>query len=179
MVKRTRALTAATVVGAVVSLGRPAVAQVPAAAARGTGGYHILLTGKARLMVKFALEGALRRLARPQCQQLFTDFADPAGHTLSNTLAALGQTPEEAMAALYFVEGDESIQCHSDGTRAAFTVPGIRVIHVCGTRFVDRFARRTAGEILMIHELLHTLGLGEDPPTSAQITDAAWTRCGH
>jgi hypothetical protein len=34
---------------------------------------------------------------------------------------------------------------------------------VCGTRFVARFARRTAGDILLIHELLHTLGLGETP----------------
>jgi len=53
------------------------------------------------------------------------------------------------------------------------------VIYVCGTRFTDRFARRIAGEILLIHELLHALGLGENPPTSAHITDAVRIRCGN
>jgi hypothetical protein len=85
----------------------------------------------------------------------------------------------EALAALYFVEGDESVECHADGTRGAFTVPGNRVIYVCGTRFTDRFARRIAGETLLIHELLHALGLGENPPTSAQITEAVRIRCGN
>lgn len=181
MVKRTRALTAATVVGAVVilSLGRPAFAQVPTAAPQLTRAYHIFLTGKARMVVNDALDGAVRRLARPQCQQLFTDFADPAGHALSDTLAASGKTAGESLADLYFVEGDGSPQCRANDWTAAFTVPRSRVIYVCGTQFADRFALKTSGgEILLIHELLHALGLGENPPTSAHITDAVRTRCG-
>jgi hypothetical protein len=179
MVKRTRALTAATVVGAVVilSLGRPAFAQVPTAAPQLTRAYHIFLTGKARMVVNDALDGAVRRLARPQCQQLFTDFADPAGHALSDTLAASGKTAGESLADLYFVEGDASPQCRANDWTAAFTFPHSRVIYVCGTQFADRFARKT-GEILLIHELLHALGLGENPPTSAHITDAVRIRCG-
>jgi hypothetical protein len=177
MVKRRTALTAAVVVEAVLSLGRPAVARVPTAAS--PRAYHIFLTGKDRVLVKDAINGALRRLAKPRCQQLFTDFTNPDGHTLSDTLAAWGKTPGEALAALYFVEGDGSSQCRADGTRAAFTVPGSRVIYVCGTRFADRFALRTAGEILLIHELLHALGLGENPPTSAYITDTVSMRCGN
>jgi hypothetical protein len=52
------------------------------------------------------------------------------------------------------------------------------VIHVCGQRIVQ-FAVTTKGaEILLIHELLHALGLGENPPTSARITDAVMHRCG-
>ena len=31
---------------------------------------------------------------------------------------------------------------------------------------------------LLIHELLHTLGLGENPPTRSRITDAVMNRCG-
>jgi hypothetical protein len=139
--------------------------------------YHILLTGKARIMVKGAIEGAVRRLAKPQCQQLFTDFTDPVGNVLADRLVAWGTSPEEALSALYFVEGDDAPQCHNDGTRAAFTKPGNRVVYVCGTRFIERFGRRTAGEILLIHELLHALGLGEDPPTSAQISDSVRARC--
>ena len=32
-------------------------------------------------------------------------------------------------------------------------------------------------ESLVIHELLHTLGLGENPPTSAEITRRVEARC--
>lgn len=53
-----------------------------------------------------------------------------------------------------------------------------RVIYVCGTRFAERFARKTeGGEILLIHELLHTLGLGENPPTTEEITRQVRARC--
>jgi hypothetical protein len=167
-------------IASVSGLRGSAVAQEPTAGPQLTRAYDILLTGKARMVVKDAVEGAIRRLGRPKCQQLFTDFADPAGHALSNTLAAWGRTPGEALAALYFVEGDGSNQCRADETTAAFTSPGNRVIYVCGTRFADQFARKTkGGEILLIHELLHALGLGENPPTSARITDAVLMRCGN
>ena len=81
---------------------------------------------------------------------------------------------------MYFVEGDSSNQCRAEEMTAAFTAPGNRVIYVCGTRFADLFARKTTGgEILMIHELLHALGLGENPPTSAHITYSVLSRCGN
>ena len=141
---------------------------------------HLFLDGKARMVVKDAIEGALRRLARPTCERVFTDFVDPAGHPLSAALEVWDKTPPEALAALYFVDGDGSKQCRADVMTAAFTAPGSRVIYVCGTRFADEFARKTTGgEILLIHELLHALGLGENPPTSAQITDMVWKRCGN
>lgn len=139
---------------------------------------HIFLTGKPRMVVKDSVEGAIRRLGRPTCQQVFTDFVDPAGHPLSVALEAWGKNPPEALAALYFVEGDGSKQCRADETTAAFTARGNRVIYVCGTRFADRFAlKTTGGEILLIHELLHALGLGENPPSSARITETVWNRC--
>jgi len=139
---------------------------------------HLFLSGKARMIVKDSIEGAARRLAKPTCQGIFDQFTDVAGHPLADKLAEWGKTPADAMASLYFVEGDSSAQCRTDETTAAFTVPHSRVVHVCGTRFADRFARKTAGgEVLMIHELLHALGLGENPPTSAQVTAAVWSRC--
>jgi len=33
-------------------------------------------------------------------------------------------------------------------------------------------------EMILIHELLHTLGLGENPPTSLEITARVTERCG-
>jgi hypothetical protein len=180
MGKRTRTLTVAAVVGTVVSISAPAsFAQVPTAGSGLTRTYHVLLTGKARMVVTDALAGAVRRLARPRCQQLFTDFVDPAGHFLSERLAASGKTATEWLADLYFVDGDDAAQCRANETTTAFTAPLSRVIHVCGGQFAERFARKTAGgEILLIHELLHALGLSENPPTSADITDAVLGRCG-
>jgi hypothetical protein len=57
---------------------------------------------------------------------------------------------------------------------------GDHVIRVCGSRFARRFARETtADEVVIIHELLHTLGLRENPPSSAQITKQVRRRCGN
>ena len=139
---------------------------------------HLLLNGRARMTVKDSIDGAIRRLAQPSCLGLFTEFRDSNGRPLTDTLEAWGKSPADALAALYFVEGDSSPQCR-DETTAAFTVIHSRVIYVCGTRFAERFARETkGGEILLIHELLHALGLGENPPTSAQITNTVMARCG-
>jgi hypothetical protein len=141
--------------------------------------YHVFLEGKARSLLRLALDGAIRRLARPTCQQLFTDFADSTGHPLADTLAAWGMQPGEALAALNFVDGDSLTQCREDGGRAAFTAPYNQVIYVCGKRFADQFAMNVwGGEILLIHELLHALGLGENPPTSAHITHQVRIHCG-
>jgi hypothetical protein len=61
----------------------------------------------------------------------------------------------------------------------AFTEVGSQVIRVCGGQFRDRFLRqRSNTEIIIIHEFLHTLGLGENPPSSQAITRQVALRCG-
>ena len=149
--------------------GSPAVAEPP----------RLLLTGKARLVVSDALPGVVRRLAEPRCQLLFDDFTDRFGRPLRNAPRAAGRRPIEVLDELYFADGEFSRQCRDNPSVAAFTSPQSRVIHVCGARFADAFARDLTGaELLIIHELLHTLGLGENPPTSAEITAAVRHRCG-
>ena len=152
---------------------------MPTARCRGSESrVHLFLSGKPRMTVNDSINGAVRRLARPACQQLFTDFTDSDGRALSETLTTWGKSPADALLALYFVDGGESPQCR-DETTAAYTRPRSRVIYVCGARFAELFARKTTGgEVLLIHEFLHVLGLGENPPTSAQITSAVYTRCG-
>src|SRR5438128_5051371 len=115
MGKLTIVFTAVTMVEAILSFGQTA------------GAYHIFLTGKPRVLVEAAIDGALRRLARPQCQQLLTDFTNAAGQPLVDALRAWGKSPGEALAALYFVEGDGSNQCRADETTGAFTAPDNRV----------------------------------------------------
>ena len=159
---RTASLVAMAV-GAILGAGRSAVAQDPTPA----GGYgradHIFLVGPAHLTLDVAMRGAIRRLSTVKCQQVFADFTDQVGRALTTTLAATGRSPVDLLAELYFVDADEAIQCRKGDAVVAFTTPGGRVIHVCGKRFIGPALNRRGGEIVLIHELLHALGLGENP----------------
>jgi len=131
-----------------------------------------------RLAVRRAAEGAAARLARPGCQDLFSDFADEGGQRLSTALAASGKSPTEALRVLRFFDDGAAPQCRA-GTTLAFTQTGSRLIRVCGPQFRERFQQnRSTTEIIVIHEFLHTLGLGENPPTSEAITERVAARCG-
>jgi hypothetical protein len=131
-----------------------------------------------RLAVRRAVEGAAARLARPGCQKLFADFTDEDGQRLSTTLAASGKSPTEAFSVLRFFDDGEAPQCGA-GTTLAFTQRGSRLIRVCGPQFRERFQQnRTTTEIVVIHEFLHSLGLGENPPSSQAITEQVVVRCG-
>jgi hypothetical protein len=167
------AIAAATILG----VGQSAAAQDPRIADHHERPHHLFLIGKPHRAVEDAVQGAMRRLSMPRCQQLFEEFTDQGGRALTMNLAVTAKSPADFLAGLYFVEGDDTIQCRAHEGVAAFTEPGGRVIHVCGQRFLQ-FGLTKTGEILLIHELLHTLGLGENPPTSARITNAVMNRCG-
>jgi hypothetical protein len=134
----------------------------------------------ARGTVVRAVIGAAVRLARPGCRQVFTDFADSAGQPLLAEIEGSTRTAAQYLVErVWFVDGDDMRQCRNDRSTVAFTAAGAHVIRICAARFADRFTRETtAGEVLIIHELLHTLGLGENPPTSADITKQVTKRCG-
>jgi hypothetical protein len=168
----------AMAVGAILGVGRSAAAQDPTSADYHGRPYHIFLTGAARMTVLEALRGAIRRLSRSECQHLFEDFTDQAGRALRVNLATTAESPADFLAGLYFVEGDDAIQCRTNQVVTAFTTSGSRVIHVCSQRFLQFAVKTKGGEILLIHELLHALGLGENPPTSSRITNAVMNRCG-
>jgi hypothetical protein len=139
---------------------------------------HLFLDGKARMAVAVAVEGARLRLEDARCSGLLAELRDADGRPLAATLESTGQSPAQYLAAVYFVAGDER-RCRADEVTTAFTTPGSRVVHVCVDRFAERFAVKTRdGELLMLHELLHTLGLGENPPSSAAISAVVRERCG-
>jgi hypothetical protein len=50
---------------------------------------------------------------------------------------------------------------------------------VCAARLEQLALKTKPGEILVIHELMHSLGLGENPPSSQQIRVAAMRRGGY
>jgi hypothetical protein len=140
--------------------------------------FHVLLHGKPRMAVIDALSMADRLLDAPPCHAMFVEFRDPMGRSLATNLEAARETPRERLARLYFSDADAR-QCRANPRMIAYTEPGSRVIWICGDRFADEFAMAVRpGAFRLIHELLHSAGLGENPPTSAEITDAVATRCG-
>jgi hypothetical protein len=58
----------------------------------------------------------------------------------------------------------------------AFTQTDSRVIRVC-TPWSFRNRSRLTREIIVIHEFLHTLGLGENPEVSHSSVDLMRTQC--
>jgi len=133
----------------------------------------------ARGVVERAILGAQVRLDRPGCRQVFTDFTDASGQPLLATLDATGlRAADYVVERVWFVDGSDTPQCLKATETAAFTEAGSKVVHVCASRFAKLAHQTTAAEVLIIHELLHTLGLGENPPSSAEITHRVTSRCG-
>lgn len=134
----------------------------------------------ARWAVVRGILGAAFRLNRPGCQRILTDFDDASGTSLLSNLNALPSTAAEyVVQRVWFVDGSDKLQCVKNQNTVAFTAAGHKVVWICASRFAERFTRETtAAEVLIIHEMLHTLGLGENPPSSAEITRQVIKRCG-
>jgi hypothetical protein len=135
----------------------------------------IFVGGPAALDVSRAAREAMRRLQEPNCQRLLDEFTDRDGRPLRERLGT--STPSAYLAHLVLREGEiprGSGHCASRGA-AAFTAGGAAVF-VCGTSFhkLGQGARANA----LIHEMLHTLGLRENPPSSAEITRRVVALCG-
>ena len=133
----------------------------------------------ARGVVERAILGAQHRLGRSGCRQVFTDFTDQSGRPLLANLDATDLPAADYLVErIWFVDGSDAPQCVKHLETAAFTETGSKVVHVCAARFARLAQQTTAAEILIIHELLHTLGLGENPPSSKEITYRVTARCG-
>jgi len=124
-----------------------------------------------------ALRSAAEWLKAPKCQALLTEFSDPRGRALTERLAELRISLAEYVGALIVEDGERYSRC-SDENILAFTAVGSRTIYVCGPAFV-RVARRDAQDAraALVHELLHTLGLGENPPSPRHITHRVKQLC--
>jgi hypothetical protein len=125
-----------------------------------------------------AITLALEKLARPNCQKVLTDFHDVAGVPLQAKLEATGYSAPDFLEILRFANGERLTHCQSRRVLAA-TAPNSHVIYLCGLQFFER--QRVSPEFsaaLVIHEMLHSLGLGENPPSSNDITARVLERCG-
>jgi hypothetical protein len=119
---------------------------------------------------------AVALLENATCRQIFSEFSDAEGRTLQEKLDELGQTPAEYLATVHFLNGEVQPLCRRS-TVQMVTTGTSRYVYVCPQfrGFQDR--RPELASVLVIHEALHTLGLGENPPTPMEITSRIFARC--
>jgi hypothetical protein len=124
-----------------------------------------------------AFDLASRKLSGSCCRGILEDFRGPDGRTLEEALASVALDPAASLARLRFVSGNGSRAC--DGATMAWTHPGSSRVFICTAAFSD-VAHHHVGyaAVIILHEWLHTLGLLENPPSSAEITSDVARRCG-
>jgi hypothetical protein len=123
-----------------------------------------------------ALDEASRRIVEPNCQSLLIDFRDRQDRPLRDRLATFGVDVREYLSWIQFHDGSDSPWCN--GSTLLYTSTGSRVVRVCAL-VVNRAGWKDPNLLAasVIHEMLHTLGLGENPPSSKEITARVRRRC--
>jgi len=127
--------------------------------------------------VRAAVAGAARRLARSQCSALLDEFQDGRGRPLRRQLADLQLDAASYARLVLFYDGSNEPQCRRRRALLAYTAPGFRYVRVCPALATLRRSDPREAEFVVIHEILHTLGLAENPPTHEQITARVRSRC--
>jgi len=129
---------------------------------------------------RYAAQGALNlawdRLAQSDCAAILAGFGDQSGRPLAERLAALPVDVQTYLTGLVFIDGSRDAPCVAGVF--AFTTPGTRVIRLCVGAVKRTWQEKAEHAVVsLIHEMLHTLGLGEDPPSSAEITRRVSAAC--
>ena len=126
--------------------------------------------------VRRAVHGAALRLGDPACARVLTDFRDRQGRPLRDNLQKQDADAASYVRRVFFYDGSGDARCRRPGVYA-FTAPGSRVVRACPALGWLAGTEGERAEAVVIHEVLHTLGLEENPPTSEQITAAVERRC--
>jgi hypothetical protein len=131
-----------------------------------------------RESVRAAVEEAVQRVEGAHCQVLFQEFRDTQGRPLHERVTESRLSAGQLLRTIRFVSGAGGVPCASRDV-LAYSKPGLRTVAVCPESFAR--VQRTTPDLasyIVIHEMLHTLGLGENPPTSLEITARVRKRCG-
>ncbi len=180
---KTCAAVSLAVASAILLLHAPAVARgadpTPAPGPLGASKARVHLPDIAsEWSLRQVIDGAHEWLGNPGCGAVFSDYREPSGKLLSDVLAERGLTGQEQLGRLGFYDGSDARQCRVAGV-AFVTSPGYALVFVCPREF-RRLAKDTPREAraMVIHEVLHTLGLRENPPAPHEITERVLERCG-
>jgi hypothetical protein len=125
-----------------------------------------------------ALASATEKLASPACRLVLSDFRDASGVTLAEKLSEAGLSAPEFLARLDYRDGRNAGICHRRHFDA-FTAVGGSTVWTCPGGSLSLGGENTRGGAnTLIHEMLHALGLDENPPTSQEINRRVRERCG-
>ena len=121
-----------------------------------------------------ALEAASTRFADAECRRVLTDFEDGDRRSLADRLSSIAADIHGYLRMVTFIDDTRHPRCAS--AVLAITAPGSRVVRDCA----DELNSHKPGYVVasFIHEILHTLGLGENPPSPREITSRVLARCG-
>ncbi len=124
-----------------------------------------------------AVADAARRLDTPSCALVLSDFVDgQSGLTLAENLAATGRTASEHVESLWF-RGASRLRPFAGRRVFAFTVPASTVVYLCREDLLRIQNQPRLLTAILLHEVLHTLGLRDDHPSSVSITERVLERC--
>ena len=134
--------------------------------------------------VQRAKSGATKRLRDPECLRVLTDFKDHEGRALDQNLSTWGLSAADYLEGLPFRDGSSMAHCRKRSIEMVTSV-GRPPVYVCpagvgvlNSRFAQVQAQSPSlAESMVIHEMLHTLGLGENPPSTFEITESVRRRC--
>jgi hypothetical protein len=127
-------------------------------------------------VAEIARQGAMARLRVPECRQILSDFRDDDGRPLVDNLAAFAVEPDAYLAMLPFLDGATRPLCQANQSQL-LSAAGVPRVFVCKSFLKTVSEQRAMAEAYVIHEMLHTLGLGENPPSSREITRQVVRRC--
>jgi hypothetical protein len=163
--------------------GQPEAARESATAASGEAvrrePWHLIRIPDplARRATIAALEAASAQLADEDCRKILTDFNDGNGQSLADRLSSVADNVQVYLTMVTFIDDSRHRRCA--GGVLVFTAPGSRVVRVCADELKRIDAQQTDYVVAtLIHEILHTLGLRENPPSSREITARVLARCG-
>lgn len=128
--------------------------------------------------IRASLEEARRKLSDSRCAEILTDYSDGSGARLDQNLRSTGETLSNYLGFVLFYDGAATSTCGRSDV-LAWTAPGSRAVHLCSAQFL-KHQRAGVGYTadIVIHEMLHTLGLTENPPDAREITTRVISRCG-
>ena len=141
--------------------------------------------GKLKAAVDRALKKAQQKLQNQQCLALFNRIGTVPGETskpLIDVMHNRKYTDPGAYLTKYLTYvGGDSTDC-ADFAQASTKV-GQSQVAVCGT-FLSSSTSDGWNAVYLIHEMMHSLGQGENPPmagqpTSAQLNQQVSAACGH
>jgi len=129
----------------------------------------------AAMALRHGLDMASRLLDDAECRKVLTEFQTEKDQPLTAALLQMSLGIQDYLRFVYFRDGSQYPACSA---AVAYTTVGGRVVFVCANS-LERHWRSNRNHVVfaLVHEVLHTLGLGENPPSSPEITYRVRKRC--